>query len=355
MTDGALLRYNELSSTIEGMGFKKNPYDLCSYTHTLSGNTCNILVYVDDLLITSTAAKDLTTLKTKYSGVTTNEGLTHDYLGIHWDFSEPAQVSLAMNGYVQDVLNKFPPPPGATTAASNALFTVSPGSTPLPKTAREHYHSAFMTLHYLAKRVRPDILTAVSFCATRVLAPTVEDQQKLDRILGYLSVTATQKLILRIGEKVALRAYVDSSFGTYEDCKSVTGAVIMLGNAPVYFKSSKQKIVTRSSTEAELVGISDSLSQVLWTREYLIRQGIPMGPAILYQDNKSSIFLADKGRSTSERTRHIKIRYFFISHYVASREIVIEYMPTNQMIADILTKSLHGSLFYDMRAAITGN
>ena len=355
----ALLWYNELSSTIEGMGFKKNPYDLCSYTRTLSGNTCNILVYVDDLLITSTAATDLqevaTTLKTKYGGVTTNEGLTHDYLGIHWDFSDSGQVSLAMNGYVQDVLTKFPPPPGATTPASNALFTVSPGSTLLPKTAREQYHSAVMTLHYLAKRVRPDILTAVSFCATRVLAPTVEDQQKLDRILGYLSVTATQKLILRIGENVALRAYVDSSFGTYEDCKSVTGAVIMLGNAPVYFKSSKQKIVTRSSTEAELVGISDSLSQVLWTREYLICQGIPMGPAILYQDNKSTIFLADKGRSTSERTRHIKIRYFFISHYVASREIVIEYMPTNQMIADILTKSLHGSLFYDMRAAITGN
>ena len=144
------------------MGFKKNPNDLCSYTRTLSGNTCNILVSVDDLLITSTAATDLqevaTTLKAKYGGVATNEGLTHDYLGIHWDFSEPGQVSLAMNGYVQDVLTKFPPTPGATTPALNSLFTVSPGSTPLSKTAREQYHSAVMTLHYLAKRVRPDIL-----------------------------------------------------------------------------------------------------------------------------------------------------------------------------------------------------
>ena len=304
----ALLWYNELSSTIEGRDSGRTPM-ICAVTHELSGNTCNILVYVDDLLITSTAATDLqevaTTLKT-YGGVTTNEGLTHDYLGIHWDFSEPGQVSLAMNGYIQDVLTKFPPPLRANTPALNTLFTVSPGSTSLPKTAREQYHSAVMTLHYLAKRVRPDTLTAVSFCATRVLAPTVEDQQKLDRILGYLSATAMQKLILRVGENVTLRAYVDSSFGTYEDCKSVTGVVIMLGNAPVYFKSSKQ-IVTRSSTEAELVGISDSLSQILWTREYLLCQGIPMGPAILYEDNKSTIFLADKGRSTSERTRHIKI------------------------------------------------
>lgn len=100
----ALLWHNELSFTTEGMGFSKNPYDICSYTRTVAGHTCNILVYVDDLLITSTAASDLqevaSTLKRKYGGVTTNEGPTHDYLGIHWDFSAPGQVSLAMNGYV---------------------------------------------------------------------------------------------------------------------------------------------------------------------------------------------------------------------------------------------------------------
>ena len=195
----------------------------------------------------------------------------------------------------------------------------------------------------------------MSFCATKVLSPTSEDQLKLDRILGYLQSTLGQKLVLNVGDHPQLRAFVDSSFGTYNDCKSVTGIVIMLGNAPVYFKSSKQKIVTRSSTEAELVGISDSLSQILWTREYCKHQGIPMGPATLYQDNKSTIFLAIKGRTTSERTRHIKIRYFFISHYITTREISIEYMPTKQMIAEILTKALHGTLFIEMRAALTGN
>ena len=75
----------------------------------------------------------------------------------------------------------------------------------------------------------------------------------------------------------------------------------MLGTAPVYFKSSKQKTVTRSSTEAELVGISDALSEIFWTREYLIYQGLAIGPVTLYQDNCSTIFLANKGRTTSER------------------------------------------------------
>ena len=71
----------------------------------------------------------------------------------------------------------------------------------------------------------------------------------------------------RFGEKAELRAYVDALYAVYKDAKSVTGVVIMLGDAVVYVKPLKQKIVTRSSTESELVGISDSLSQILWTRE----------------------------------------------------------------------------------------
>ena len=202
-----------------------------------------------------------------------------------------------------------------------------------------------MTLHYLAKRTRPDILTAVSFCATRVLFPTEEDSKKLDRILGFLLSTQHQQLILEIGSKLQLRAYVDSSFGVYEDGKSVTGVVIMLGGATIYVKSSKQKFVTRSSTESELVGISDALSQILWSREFLLQQGLSLGPAVIYQDNQSTICLASKGRSTSDRSRHIKIRYFFVTHYIDAKEIVIEYLPTAEMVADILKKPLHGSYY----------
>lgn len=212
-----------------------------------------------------------------------------------------------------------------------------------------------MTLYYLAKRVKPEILTAISYCATRILGPTEEDESKLDRLLSYLLFSKARKMILRIGSDVALNSFVDSSFGLYEDGKSITGIAIRLGNATIYVKSGKQKIVTRSSTEAELVGISDSLSQVLWTREYLISAGIYIGPAVVYQDNQSTIYLANKGRSTSERSRHIKIRYFFVAHYITTNEIKLEYLPTGQMIADILTKPLHGTLFKTFANKLTGN
>jgi hypothetical protein len=102
------------------------------------------------------------------------------------------------------------------------------------------------------------------------------------------------------------------------------------------------------------VGISDALSQILWTREYLLSSGVQIGAAIVYQDNMSTIFLANKGRSTSERSRHIKIRYFFVSHYIETKEIEVKYLPTGQMIADILTKPLHGALFATLNRALTG-
>ena len=79
----------------------------------------------------------------------------------------------------------------------------------------------------------------------------------------YIIFTIERKLILRIGTRCAINTYVDSSFGLYADGKSVTGLIIMIGEAPIFFETSKQKIITRLSTESELVGISDSLSQNL--------------------------------------------------------------------------------------------
>ena len=126
----------------------------------------------------------------------------------------------------------------------------------------------------------------------------------------------------------------------------------MLDKGTVFARSVKQKIVTKSSTECEIVGVSDGLSQVIWTRDFLIAQGHSMAPATLYQDNTSTMAMIAKGRATSERTRHVNIRYFFVKDRVDAGEIVIEHMPTRLMIADILTKPLQGELFREMRDAL---
>jgi len=101
--------------------------------------------------------------------------------------------------------------------------------------------------------------------------------------------------------------------------------------------------------EGEQVSLSDNSSQVTWTREFLISQGYDVGPAIIYQDNQSTMALVRKGHSTSERTRHIKVRYFFIKEAIDNNEIVLQYLPTDQMLADILTKPLQGEKFRGLR------
>ena len=106
-----------------------------------------------------------------------------------------------------------------------------------------------------------------------------------------------------------------------------------------------QKIVTKSSMESELVAVSDEINMAVWVRDFLHYQGHKTGPVILYQDNMSTIALIQNGASNSHRTKHIKIRYFFVHERVASGEITVRHMPTEQMLADVLTKALQAGIF----------
>ena len=107
----AMLWYNELTATLENMGFNRNPYDTCSFSRAQEGSHDRILVYVDDLFLTSASKSRLQTiadtLKSQYKAVTYETGLHHDFLGIHWDFSIPGQASLSMDGYLNDIITKY--------------------------------------------------------------------------------------------------------------------------------------------------------------------------------------------------------------------------------------------------------
>ena len=98
--------------------------------------------------------------------------------------------------------------------------------------------------------------------------------------------------------------------------------------------------------------MSDGLSEVIWARNFLLGQGVRLEPAVVYQDNQSSMALISKGRSTSSRTKHINIRYFFVKDRVESGEVVIKYAPTEDMLADLLTKPLQGELFRKLRHSL---
>jgi hypothetical protein len=144
--------------------------------------------------------------------------------------------------------------------------------------------------------------------------------------------------------------WVDASYGVHEDLKSHTGGIFSLGRGAIYGTSTRQKLNTKSSTEAELVGVADVLPQILWTRYFLEAQGYTNDDTILYQDNKSAILLEENGKkSSSKRTRHINIRYYFVTDRIEKGDVKVEYCPTSQMIADFFTKPLQGTLFNTFR------
>ena len=97
---------------------------------------------------------------------------------------------------------------------------------------------------------------------------------------------------------------------------------MFLGKGAIYSTSTRQKLNTKSSTEAELVGVNDVMPQTLWTRYFMEVQGYEVHDNIVYQDNQSAILLEKNSRgSSSKRTRHINIRYFFITDRAKKGEV----------------------------------
>ena len=175
------------------------------------------------------------------------------------------------------------------------------------------------------------------------------DYIKLCKLIKYLRSTKQLGIVLDGNKQIMILAYIDASHAIHDDCTSHTGVVISMGKGPIYIKSTSQKINTRSSTESELVALSDSITQVIWARNFLLQQGYKIQPGKVYQDNKSTMALVKNGKSNSERTKHIAARFYFVKDRVEAGDIQIEYMSTENMIADIMTKPLNGAAFERMR------
>jgi hypothetical protein len=157
-------------------------------------------------------------------------------------------------------------------------------------------------------------------------------------------------LTLEAGNMSILKWWVDASYASHPAMKSHTGGMLSLGKGAVYGASTKQKLNTKSSTKAELVSVNDLIPQILWTRYFLEAQGYAVTDLIINQDNQSAMLLKKNGRgSSSKRTRHINIHYFFVADRVAAGEVKIECCPTAEMLANFFTKPLQGSIFRKLR------
>jgi hypothetical protein len=260
-----------------------------------------------------------------------------------------------MEGFITELLSSVDIKGTAKYPSNLKLLEIDPDSPRLNNICSEWFHSNVAKCLYLSKRTRPDIILTVGFLTTRVTCSTEQDMDKLVQLLRYISGTKEKGLTLSSQQRMVVTGSVDASCGVHADFKSHTGGTISLGGGVVDAKSSKQKLNSKSSTEAELIAVSDYLSKLIWTRNFLIEQGhTEVGPVILQQDNMSAIALAEKGYSSSDKTRHINIRYFFIRDRIVSGEIEVVHEPTDTMLADMLTKPLVGARFITLRTVLLG-
>ena len=363
MLVAALLWYRKFRADLESQGFKFNPYDACVANRWVNRKRHTVRFHVDDLMsshvdpkVNDKFLKWLNVLYGEHGEVKATRGSTHDYLGMTLKFLGGEKVVVSMTDYIERLVDEFPVKitNTAPTPAAEDLFAEGKGAKLDPERAKTLHTWAAKAL-FACKRARPDIHVATTLLCTRVRSPNESDWKKLIRLMEYLNGTRKDVLTLRIDDLTVLKWYVDASFAVHPDFKSHTGACASYGTGAPMSMSRKQKLNTRSSTEAELVGVDDAINLILWTKLFLAEQGYKTMDTVLYQDNKSAILLEKNGKkSSSKRTRAINIRYFFVTDQVEKGNLRVEYCPTGEMVADFMTKPLQGQQFERLKALIMG-
>jgi hypothetical protein len=313
----------------------------------------NKISHVDPDVVTAIILK----IEERFGKMTVTRGKEHVFLGMKFVFKENETVKVSMRSYLKESIaesnlqiNKVAPTP-----SRRDLLEVNNSSLLLSKEEAEVFHSVVAKLLYVSLRARPDISLTVSFLCSRVSKSTRQDQEKLKRLLEYIYGTLDLTLTVGADDLGKIHTWVDASYAVHPDMRSHTGGVISMGTGVVINRSSKQKISTKSSTEAELVGATDFLPPTIWSKMFLEAQGHKVESNIIHQDNMSAIRLEVNGRSsTGKQSRHIHIRYFFMKDRVKQENISVTHCPTESMLADFLTKPLQGLLFRMFRDVLLG-
>ena len=238
---------------------KQSKIDPCLFI----GDELLVALYVDDLLVVGTKEKvDLfySGLCTRYGKCKINQGTQVPFLRMMFDWITPGslKVSMDMPKVVLEINKAVESPAGLN------LFAENNDSPRLDENDSQWFYSTVAKLLYICSRCRPDAMLPVNYLCSRVGVSTKSDMVKLHRVLKYLN--GAQKYALNVSMQVddgcvVVATYIDASYATHIDMKSHSGVVISVGAGAVLAKSSKQRCVSKSSTEAELIAVSDYIAE----------------------------------------------------------------------------------------------
>jgi hypothetical protein len=202
------------------------------------------------------------------------------------------------------------------------------------------YREAIGSLLFLAQATRPDISYAVSSASRYNERHNQGHWTGVKRIFRYLQLTKNLGLTYKLQEDEAIHGFTDSDYGgDVQDRKSTSGYIFRFAGSGISWKSTHQRIVAFSSTEAEYIAANEAVCEALWLKQIAAELEIgKYAEAInIYCDNTSTINLAHCN-GYRPRTKHIDIRYHGIRDYISKELIEISYVNTNENTADMLTK-----------------
>lgn len=345
--------------------FRRTQSDPCLYVYQQASITAFLLVHVDDIMI---AHNDLSFCNSiadrlKFKWDITDLGEPSRILGMHLcRESSTGSIFIHQQDYVEELLNRFnmkqckpadtPHQPGyyLTTQMSPSTEQQKNDMKTVP------YAELVGSLNWLATTTRPDIAHSVGTLCRFISNPGRQHWTAAQRVLRYLSSTQNfgiRFLKSRIAASTNLIGFSDADWaGDPDTRRSTTGFIFTLNGAPISWKSKLQASTALSSVESEYIALCGAAREAQWIRQILSELGSPIRlPTKIYDDNRGCISISGNNR-TDARTKHIDVKYHFVRQMVHRNQIVIDYVPTQDMIADIFTKPTSHAAFVNQRCKI---
>jgi hypothetical protein len=309
----------KLYEKLVALGFVKCPSEHAIYCRGSGADRLVVGVYVDDLVITGANNNNIKKFKVQMASVfkMSDLGLLTYYLGIEVK-QEQEGITLSQGSYARKILEK-----GGMLGCNPVhvpmqakLKLSSKGNSPYVDATE--YRSLIGSLRYLVN-TRPDLAFSVGYVSRFMEKPQEEYLMAVKHILRYIAGTVDSGVFYprRRGGKAELKGFSDSDLaGCLDSRKSISGVLFFLGESPISWQSSKQKVVAMSSCEAEYIAAATAACQAVWLARVLAEiLGTKISKPMLRVDNKSAISLT-KNHVHHDRSKHIELKYHAIRDYV---------------------------------------